>query len=63
MRKADAVMANIIVPVKAIVTHDEATALAPTGELDCAVCPACFALVPLYRLAEHGQRVHPAEGE
>lgn len=54
---------NIIVPVKAIVTQEQASGLAPTGELDCTICIACFALVPLYRLVEHGQKMHPAEGE
>lgn len=52
---------NIIVPIELIVTEEEATALAPTGKLACAICPVCSAIVPLYRMVEHGQKIHPGE--
>jgi hypothetical protein len=49
---------NIVVPIELIVTDEEATALAPTGKLPSAICNTCFAIVPLYRMVEHGQVMH-----
>jgi hypothetical protein len=58
----DRINVNIIVPVNAAVTREQATALAPKGELTCGICEICSAIVPLYRLVAHGQRMHPEEG-
>jgi hypothetical protein len=54
-------MANVVVTVRVIMPEEEMTSLAPSGELTCTVCDVCFALVPLIRIVEHGQRLHSKE--
>jgi hypothetical protein len=50
---------NVIVPIEIVVTDEEATTLASNGRLACTICNTCSAIVPLYRMVVHGQRMHP----
>jgi hypothetical protein len=54
---------NISLPISVIVTSEDATALAPSGQLACAICETCSAIVPLYRMVEHGLRLHPDDSK